>query len=61
MSKIINNLKDFIDYLYTQVRNHSIYVWGGQGEDSSIISEAWIRKRENSTQNADRAIRFWKK
>ena len=61
MSRIINNLKDFIDYLYTQVRNHSIYVWGGQGEDSSIISEAWIRKRENTTANADRAIRYWKK
>ena len=61
MSRIINNLKDFINYLYEQVRNHSIYVWGAQGEDGSTINEAWIRKRENTSANADRAIRFWKK
>lgn len=59
MSK--NNLKAFIDYLHEQVSNHSIYVWGAQGEDSSTITEKWIRKRENSTANADRAIRFWRK
>ena len=61
MSRIINNLKDFIDYLYEQVRNHSIYVWGAQGEDGSTINEACIRKRENTNTNADRAIRFWQK
>lgn len=62
MSKTrINNLKDFINYLIEQVRNHSIYVWGGQGEDGSTITEKWIRNRENSTANADRAVSFWKR
>ncbi|MDR0840647.1 MAG: C40 family peptidase [Christensenellaceae bacterium] len=47
----------FIDYLRARVG--CIYVWGAQGE--SDISEAWIRKRETSEENASRAIAFWKK
>jgi len=47
----------FIAYLKEQLGN--IYVWGAQGETN--ISEAWIRKRETSAQNAERAIKFWKK
>lgn len=51
----------FIEYLEEQVKNRSIYVWGGQGEGYNVISESWIRKMENSTTNANRAIAFWKK
>lgn len=51
----------FINYLEEQVKNKSIYVWGGQGENYKTISEAWIKKVENSTTNAKRAIAFWKK
>lgn len=54
-------LNKFISYLEEQVRNHSVYVWGGQGEQGNKINEAWIRKRENSTANAQRAIAFWRK
>ncbi|MCE5235835.1 MAG: peptidoglycan-binding protein [Clostridiaceae bacterium] len=54
-------LNKFISYLEEQVRNHGIYVWGGQGEQGAQVNEAWIRKRENSTANAARAIAFWRK
>jgi hypothetical protein len=54
-------LNKFISYLEEQVRNHSMYVWGGQGEQGRQVNEAWIRKRENSTANAARAIAFWRK
>jgi hypothetical protein len=55
-----NLLKKFIDYLIMQVRNHSIYAWSGQGQDHNTISEAWIRKVETTTENANRAIAYWK-
>lgn len=48
----------FIDYLKSEVANGSIYVWGAQGEKD--ITEAWIRKKETTTTNANRAIAFWK-
>lgn len=54
-------LNKFISFLEEQVRNHSIYVWGAQGERGSAITEAWIRRRENSAANAARAIVFWRK
>ena len=54
-------LSKFISYLEEQVLNHSVYVWGGQGEQGRQVNEAWIRKRENSTANAARAIAFWRK
>lgn len=57
----MSTITKFIEWLNEQVKNHSIYVWGAQGEDSSIISEKWIRKKENSTANANRAIAYWKK
>ena len=56
-----NNLKDFLSYLEEQVTNHSIYVWGAQGQQGAAITEAWIRKRETTDKNAERAIAFWKK
>lgn len=52
---------DFTEYLKEQVRNHSIYVWGTQGQKKPTITEAWIRKREKTKRNADRAIAHWKK
>lgn len=61
MSGKKNKLDGFIAYLETQLKNHSIYVWGAQGQDHTVISESWIRSRETSTKNADRAIAFWKK
>lgn len=51
----------FKEYLLEQVRNHSIYVWGAQGQKKPTITEAWIRKREKTKRNAERAIRHWKK
>ena len=35
-------LSEFIEYLEEQVRNHSIYVWGAQGQTGAQLSEAWI-------------------
>lgn len=57
----MNNLDDFNRYLLEQVNNHSIYVWGAQGQNHTIISGSWIRARETSRANAERAIAFWKK
>jgi len=54
-------LSKFISYLEDQVKNHSIYIWGGQGEQGQTINEAWIRKKENSALNAARAIAYWKR
>lgn len=55
------HLNEFISYLHEQVCNHSIYVWGAQGQTGSAITEAWIKKRETTEKNASRAITFWKK
>ena len=56
-----NKLKEFISYLEEQVENHSIYVWGAQGQQGSAVTEAWIKKRETSEANFKRAVAFWKK
>ena len=53
--------EEFTEYLKVQVRNHSIYVWGAQGQKKPTITEEWIRKREKTKRNADRAIAHWKK
>lgn len=57
----MGNLDIFIDYLEKQVKNHSIYVFGAQGEGADIISESWICKMETTPKNAQRAIAYWKK
>ena len=51
---------DFISWLKAHVGD--MYVWGAQGECVSDMSnpEAWIRKMETSTNNANRAIAFMK-
>lgn len=56
-----NNLREFLDYLQEQITNHSIYVWGAQGQKSPTITEAWIRKRETSDMYYEKAVAFWKK
>ena len=52
-------LNDFLNYLQEQVDNHSIYVWGAQGQGVDTISETWIKKVETSSNNATRAINYW--
>ena len=54
-------LENFLNFLQEQVDNHSIYVWGAQGQDHSVISENWIEQMETSSTNAQKAISFWKK
>ncbi len=61
VTRMANNLKPFLDYLEEQVRNHSIYVWGAQGQQGSAITEKWIKRRETSDTNYQRAVAFWKK
>ena len=54
-------LEKFIELLEREVKNHSIYVWGGNGETAPIVCEEWIRKKETSAANADRAIKTYHK
>lgn len=49
-------LNDFIRMLEQEVANKSLYVWGAQGQLSSEVDEAWIKKRETNAANAARAI-----
>lgn len=42
-------LKEFIELLEQEVKNHSIYVWGGNGQTESTIYEEWIRLKEKNT------------
>lgn len=57
----MTTLDRFISHLEEQVANHSIYVWGAQGQQGAAITKAWIRTRETSALNASRAIVYWKK
>ena len=54
-----SSIGSFVTYLKKEAENGSIYVWGAQGE--SDISESWIKKKETSTENANRAVKLWKK
>ena len=54
-------IERFTEYLKTQVRNHSIYVWGAQGQKKPTVTEAWIRKKERNKRDADRAVAHWEK
>lgn len=54
-------LQTFINLLEQEVANHSIYVWGAQGESGSQITESWIRRCETSTKYANKAIAYWRK
>lgn len=57
----MGNLDVFINYLEAQVKNHSIYVFGAQGEKYPTITASWIAKMETTPKNAERAIAHWKK
>lgn len=57
----MGKLNDFITYLKEQADNHCIYVWGAQGEGADVITETWIRNRETTVRNADRALAYWRK
>lgn len=41
--------------------NLGLYCWGGNGELTTEVDEAWIRKKENSKENADITVKNWKK
>ena len=56
-----NRLNEFIAYLNEQAKNHSIYVWGAQGQPNSEITRAWIRSRETSEDNYNQAVAYWQK
>lgn len=53
-------LQDFIDYLEEQVSNHSIYIWGGQGQAYPTVTEAWIKKKESGT-HLTNALKVYRK
>lgn len=55
----MTNLDKYIEYLETQVRNHSIYVFGAQGEGYPKITKKWIRSMETTEKNAELAIEYW--
>ncbi|MDL2259146.1 S8 family serine peptidase [Eubacteriales bacterium OttesenSCG-928-K08] len=55
----MKKLDQFIAYLEEQVRNHSIYVWGAQGETAPKITAEWIRSKEKSSAYAKKACTYW--
>lgn len=48
----------FRDYLETEVKNKSIYLWGGQGESLNKLTNEYIKEKETSVSNANRVIRL---
>lgn len=48
----------FVKLLVKMARYHSIYLWGGQGELVSQLSNDYIRSHESSEKNALRVIDF---
>ena len=56
----MGKLQEYIAYLESHV-NVSIYVWGAQGQGYPTLNENWIRARETSTTNANRAIKLYQK
>lgn len=55
-------IKKFESLLNEQV-GHGIYVWSGNGENLCEMRdpEAWIRSKETSEENAERAIKLYRK
>lgn len=54
------SIKKFCDLAKGQV-DKGIYVWGAQGQLLTDISPEWIRNRETSTANANKAIEMYNK
>lgn len=53
-------IKQFTSLASNQV-NKGIYVWGAQGQLLTSISPEWIRSKETSTANANKAIEMYNK
>lgn len=55
-------IEKFEELLRSQV-NRGIYVWGANGENLCEMQdpEAWIRSKETSAENAERAIKLYRK
>lgn len=55
-------LANFLALIWEQI-NHGIYVWGGDGEIVSNMSDpiAWIERHEQSAKDAKRAVNLYKK
>lgn len=55
------SIKDFIEYLESHIGD--AYVWGAQGQCLSDMDnpEEWIKRKETSTTNANRAIAYMNK
>ncbi len=54
----MSNLNNFIAFLEQEVKNGSIYVWGGQGQRGDQITDSFIKMRESDTKNAQRVIAY---
>lgn len=57
MSVKSRNIKAFCEYLVQQVKNHSQYLWGGQGEKVEIdgrVNLKYITAKEQTEETADR-------
>ena len=54
----MNKLDKAIYYANKQVENHSVYVWGGQGEKLAKTKAVKIAEMETSAENAARVMRF---
>ena len=51
-------IDEFVEYLLNQVKNNSIYVWGGQGELLMETTLATLKKMETGTTNFKRVVRL---
>ena len=49
----MSKISEFIDYLEEQVKNNSIYVLGGQGEDVQTMTLKWLSKMEQPNRIAE--------
>ena len=49
-------IKEFVKFLREQVKNNSIYVWGGQGEKTKDLTIGKVLAMENSSVNARRVL-----
>ena len=60
MNATLKKMKDWCDY---RIRCGDFYVWGGNGQLATKITEAWIRQKEstcNGGVNAENVILFWR-
>ncbi len=53
--------KQFLANLEREFNNRGAYCWGTDGQMIPEVNEAFIRRKENSVENANRAIAFMKK